>query len=134
MHCCVSISLTSSGLEHIDELLGVSDVERRDGDQAVGLPHLDTVGEADKVKPVAWTQVPQDSEQGILSLREREGEGRETEREHFCFAFINKSNDIIVIPLSSCKIILFSCVHMSEPNRPGKLFPTGRDTLSHKRL
>ena len=64
-------ALTSSRREHVNELLGVSDVKGRDGNEGFGLPHLDAVGEADKVKVVAWTQVPQDGKQGLFSLRER---------------------------------------------------------------
>lgn len=61
--------LTSSGRQHVDELLGISDVERCYRHETVGLPHFDLVGEADEVKVVAGSQIPQDGKQSIFSLR-----------------------------------------------------------------
>lgn len=60
--------LTAVGNQRVDELLGVSDVQRRRRHQSVRLPNLDPVGEADEVEVVSRSQVPQDGEQSIFCL------------------------------------------------------------------
>ena len=65
------LALTAAGRQRVDELLGVPDVEGRDGHQAARLPHLHLVGEADEVEAVVGAQVLQDGEQGVLGLSGR---------------------------------------------------------------
>lgn len=64
--------LTSSGRQRKNKLLGVSDSKWRHFHETIRLPNFDLIGKADDVKAVTRSQVPQNGEQSIFSLRKKE--------------------------------------------------------------
>lgn len=70
--------LTSSGRQGKNKLLGVSDSKWRHFHETIRLPNFDLIGKADDVKAVTRSQVPQNGEQSIFSLRKK-NDNKQTE-------------------------------------------------------